>query len=271
MGKVYVNKNDICKINTNSKNKKCEEKNYKETVLMDKVYDKVNTVVTENIPRCVEFEIKGECELPFNSKVEILETTVITKVKKLNNKIFIQGHEIDSDHEVHHHECNKITLDDSLINICKSKKYPKFALKVNEWVEICVEIEICIKAVAYVDDCDDEICFEAVGCFEDEICVPLMYTICVPNFIEDCEKPYLEQCNFVEALVDQSFIFLSPLPDCYCNIEKLLGKLVITYCVSSNMKSIAPNYIDKNKKNNKNNKKRWTSCDNIIIVNNKRA
>jgi hypothetical protein len=277
MAKIYVNTNDICKINTsNKKNNKSEDKfneeyiKNKEPVLIDKVYDDVKSVDNENNPRCIEFKIKDQCELPFNCKVEILETTITTKVKKLGNKIFIQGREIDFDNDSFSNEPNIINLDESLINICRSKKYPKFALKVNEWVEACVEIDICIKAVAYVDDCDEEICFEAVGCIDDELCIPLMYTICVPNFIENDDKPYLKQTNEIQGIVDQSFIFLSPLPDCDGNIEKLLGKLVVTYCVSSNIESIIPNYVQPNKNKNIKNKKIWTTCDEISVINNKK-
>lgn len=279
MAKIYVNKDDICKINTSTKKNKYEDKfnnkyiKNKEPILIDKVYDSIKTVENENSPRCMEFEIKGECELPFNCKIEILETTITTKVKKLGNKIFIQGHEIDLDSDSFCNEPNIIKLDESLINICKSKKYPKFALKVNEWVEACVEIDVCIQAVAYVDDCDDEICFEAVSCIDDELCIPLMYTISVPNFIEDNNKPYLKQTDDLLGIIDQSFIFLSPLPDCDGNIEKLLGKLVVTYCVSSNVESIVPNcpeFKDYKKDKNVKTKRKINVTDKVSIMNSKK-
>jgi len=285
MNKVYIDQRNICKIKKHNKNKgKINSKKHKygiakeetkcklpvEPVLIDKIYDNTEAIGKENSPKCIDFEIISPCKIPFNSSVEIIETKTTVQVKRLNNKIFIQGHEIDFNHELCSNETNKIRIDESLINLCKSKKYPNFDLKVNEWVEAYVDIQICIKGIAYVDECYDEICFEAVGYMEDKICIPLMYNICVPNFIKNNEKPYLKQTNNIKTLVDPNFIFLSALPDCNSFIEKLLGKLVITYGVSSTIESIVPTYLDTSKSKSKNSRKKISTHSKVITINNKR-
>lgn len=246
-----------------------------EPVLIDRIFDCVETCVKEHSPRCTDFEITSPDNIPFNSKVDICEANVKIKIKKICNKIFIQGNEIDTgiDNEIPSNETNIINIDESLINICSRRGCTRFDLKVNEWVEACVEIVICIKGIAYVGESFDEVEFEAVGVVEDEVCIPLMYCISVPNFIGSDNIPYLKQCNSIQAFVDENFIFLSALPDENANIEKLLGKFVITYCVCSEVESIVPNWVETNNKKNKISKPKRTEItrDKITMVNKRRA
>jgi len=209
----------------------------------------------------------------FNHATKVWSNPIqITNSKTPKIYLSIIKDSMNFDNELFSNNPNKIMIDESLINLCKSKKYPKFDLKVNEWVEAYVDIQVCIKGIAYVDECYDEICFEAVGYIEDKVCIPLMNTICVPNFIKNTEKPYLKHTNNIKTLVDPSFIFLSSLPDCNSSIERLLGKLVITYCVSSTMESIVPTYVDTSKHKSKRPNKKQSKFNTVIIKNNnKRA
>ena len=271
---VYNGNKRKNKVKVNKNNKKSNKQD-SEPVLIDRVFDCVEACVKEYSPRCTDFEIISPDNIPFNSKVEICEAKVKIKIKKICNKIFIQGNEIDLDNDniIPSKEPNIINLDESLINICKTTKCTQFNLRINEWVEACVEIEICIKGIAYVGESFDEVEFAAVGIVEDEVCIPLMYSISVPNFIGSDNIPYLRQRNSIEAFVDEDFIFLSALPDENANIEKLLGKFVITYCVCSEMESIAPNYLVKynNTGNSSRPKTSEISREKIIIGNKKRA
>ncbi len=206
---------------------------------VDTIYDSVRTMnkLNSNIP--INFKILGECTLPNNTKIDILETKFEYQICKVDKKILVNGHNVD---------CNsnsikdKICLNKNYINLV-DKNCSNLILSIVENISFDFKIKVKMKGIAYINNCE-KVYFEALGEGEDHIKSILLSNIHVPNIVKCFKKIYLNFDNDIVGMANPECLFLSPIYDCDLNIEFLLGNAFLNYIINLDIVSSIPSNLN---------------------------
>lgn len=189
-----------------------------------KLFDSNNNIIDINSNFLINFNLCDGITLPKNSKIEILETQVNYSLVEIEKEILINGRKVDCQKSLLY-DC--IYIKEDLINLPKDN-YNKILLAIAESLRLEVNCNIKIKAIAHTNY-GEKIYFKAIGQSKDSINATLISKCCIPNNKCNFNESYIELNNCLSTVVNPDYIFLSPVYDCYCNINNLLGNVFINY------------------------------------------
>lgn len=193
-----------------------------------KVFDCDNNITMINSTLSINFDLCDGITLPKNSKIEILETHVICNISHIEKEILVNGRKIDCEKSSLY---DSICIKDDLINLPKDNKN-KILLSIAEPLKLKVDCSIEIKALAHTLD-HQQIYIKAIGKCVDSIDTILLSRCCIPYSSCDFDEIYLDINNYLNTIANPDYIFLSPLYNSCCHIDKFLGKVFLNYEIGS--------------------------------------
>lgn len=228
---------------------------------VNKILDNTVTInkLSSNLP--IKFNILNECVLPYNTRIEILETKSEYDICKIKKEILVNGYKLENESSSLE---SSFCISEKCINIIE-ESYDDLLLNITECLNLEFQISVKIKAVAHIDK-NMKMCIEALGTTTDSIQTILVSNICVPNHKCNMRKAFITLENDIKICADPEYVFLSPIYNYHCDMDAFLGNVFLNYCISLNLLSLLPANISLLKTSLENkNKCNRTNLNNIYF------
>ncbi|RDY24983.1 hypothetical protein CHF27_001930 [Romboutsia maritimum] len=219
------------------------------SVKIDRIYDMTKSVNKVNSNISVNFKTLTTCDIPKDTKIDIVESKLELSTCSIQRKTKINGHNVNINEDKLE---DKICLIRKYINL-KDENCDNLILSITEDLKIDLKVKIKLKCIAHINECNS-ICFEAIGEGKDSISLVIVSEICTPNIKKCDEDIYINLKNKIMAIADPRYIFLSPIYDCNSNIDYLISNVFLNYNLEFYAISLIPsslNLISYNKSRSK--------------------
>lgn len=202
---------------------------------VNKILDNTVTInkLSSNLP--IKFNILNECVLPYNTRIEILETKSEYDICKIKKEILVNGYKLENKSSSLE---SSFCISEKYINIIE-ESYDDLLLNITECLNLEFQISVKIKAVAHIDK-NMKMCIEALGTTTDSIQTILVSNICVPNHKCNMRKAFITLENDIKICADPEYVFLSPIYNYHYDMDAFLGNVFLNYCISLNLLSLLP-------------------------------